>query len=89
MDTEEFIADIQRHLWDLCHSSWICSCGESPTMTSFLGQFVAASDVMKDGSQDPTSACDGISIGLGFEATAVKLGPAMDRQPPLLDPCTD
>lgn len=33
-----------------------------------------ASDIMADGTQDPDKTCDGISIGLGFEAKPLQLG---------------
>jgi hypothetical protein len=38
-----------------------------------------ASDILTDGTQDPTKTCDGISIGLGFEmvdAARGGVGPA-------------
>jgi hypothetical protein len=41
-----------------------------------------ASDILQDGTQDPTKTCDGITIGLGFEADAVLLGPAVPPPPP-------
>ena len=49
-------------------------CEENATVDSILTQIEQASDIMKDGSQDPNSVCDGISIGLGFEMKEVKLG---------------
>jgi len=60
---------------------------ESPTLKSILNQIRQASDIMKDGTQNPAVECDGISIGLGFNAKAVQLGPvAMPAEPPP-DPC--
>jgi hypothetical protein len=60
---------------------------ESPTLVSILNQLRQASDIMKDGSQDPSMECDGISIGLGFNTKSVKLGPvAMPGDAPP-DPC--
>ena len=43
---------------------------------------------MQDGTQDPTKTCDGISIGLGFDAELVQLGPIA---PPAAtpNPCAD
>ncbi|MDI1444851.1 hypothetical protein [Polyangium sp. 6x1] len=59
----------------------------SPTLQSILNQIRQASDIMKDGTQDPAVECDGISIGLGFNAKTVQLGPvAMPGEPPP-DPC--
>ena len=39
-----------------------------------IEQVKRASDIMVDGTQDPTKTCDGISVGLGFEAQAGALG---------------
>ncbi|MDI3291552.1 hypothetical protein [Polyangium sp. 15x6] len=59
----------------------------SPTLQSILNLIRQASDIMKDGTQNPGAECDGISIGLGFNAKAVQLGPvAMPGEPPP-DPC--
>jgi hypothetical protein len=46
-----------------------------------------ASDIMKDGTQDPNATCNGISVGLGFDMQAVKLGEVLDNTPPTPDPC--
>lgn len=74
MFSEEFRRDV------------VCS---GPTKDSVLQQIRATSDIMNDGTQDPDATCDGISVGLGFEAEAVQLGPAVDRQPPPVDPCAN
>ncbi|NUQ77482.1 MAG: hypothetical protein HUU21_28425, partial [Polyangiaceae bacterium] len=61
-------------------------CEDNSTVDSILTQIEQASDIMKDGSQDPTAICNGISIGLGFDMKEVKLGPVA---PPGMfeDPC--
>ena len=41
---------------------------------SILDQLAQAADILSDGTQDPNQTCDGISIGLGFEAKPVQLG---------------
>jgi hypothetical protein len=51
-------------------------CDESG-VESFAEQVVQASDILVDGTQDPNRTCDGISIGLGFEAVRVALGPSV------------
>ena len=46
-----------------------------------------AADILIDGTQDPALTCNGISIGLGFTLTEVRLG---EIAPPLVwpeDPC--
>jgi len=62
----------------------LCS---SPTLDALLQQIEQASDILADGTQDPTKICDGISIGLGFDAKRVKLGPIAAPAPPDPDPC--
>lgn len=46
-----------------------------------------ASDIMKDGTQDPNVECDGISVGLGFEATRIVVGSVAPAPQPTPDPC--
>ncbi|MEO7327971.1 MAG: hypothetical protein ABI193_05300 [Minicystis sp.] len=61
----------------------LCS---GPTIESIINQVRQASDILKNGKQDPNQECSGISIGLGFEAALVKLGdPAALPVSP--DPC--
>ncbi len=60
---------------------------ESPTLKSILNQLRQASDIMADGTQNPGSTCDGISIGLGFNTKAVKLGPVAKPGAAQPDPC--
>ncbi len=67
LNTEEFVAEMKKAgaLLGLC---------ESPLFAGLLTQARQASDIMADGSQDPTKTCDGISMGLGFEMKEVQLG---------------
>lgn len=62
-------------------------CGPSPTADSVLAQIRGASDILVDGTQDPQKVCDGISLGLGFEARRVELGPIAEEPQPEPDPC--
>jgi len=61
---------------------------EGATFDSIAQQIRAASDIMSDGTNgDPSKTCNGISVGLGFEAEAMQLGgvaPPADAPP---DPC--
>jgi hypothetical protein len=43
---------------------------------------------MMDGTNEPAEACNGISFGIGFDATAVTLGQVVTL-PPVPDPCSD
>ncbi len=52
-------------------SSQLC---EGTTLQGVLDQVKQASDIMTDGTQNPDKTCDGISIGLGFEAAASQIG---------------
>jgi hypothetical protein len=61
----------------------LCS---GPTIDSITSQITQASDILVDGTQDPTQACDGISIGLGFEAQRVTFGGVQTPVPPP-NPC--
>jgi hypothetical protein len=48
-----------------------------PVIQSILQQIGQASDILQDGTQDPTKSCDGISVGLGFDAVVDQLGPTV------------
>ena len=61
-------------------------CGSAP-LEALLDQIRAASDIMKDGTQDPNMPCDGISIGVGFTAKRVQLGGEAPAPEPPADPC--
>lgn len=60
---------------------------KSPTLVSILNQLRQASDIMADGTQKPGVECDGISIGIGFNTKAVKLGGVAKPGDPPPDPC--
>jgi hypothetical protein len=64
-------------------------CGDSPTLQSVKASILGAADIMKNGTQDPAQVCDGISVGLGFDMKAVKLGTVMDKNQPGPDPCLE
>ena len=60
---------------------------EGTTFDSIANQLRQTSDIMADGSQDPNMTCDGISFGIGFDATAVRFGAIDDPAMPPRDPC--
>jgi hypothetical protein len=82
IDTEEFVASIASVAGRISPS--LCS---SATTDNIKDQIRAASDMISDGTQDPTKTCDGISVGIGF--TAKRVGnptkPVDEAPPP--DPC--
>lgn len=57
------------------------------TVPAMLEQIRASSDIMKEGPQDPTQPCNGISIGVGFTAKRVQLGEEAPAAEPPPDPC--
>jgi hypothetical protein len=57
-----------------------------PTIDSIDAQIAQASDILVDGTQDPLTTCTGISIGLGFDAERVTLGPVQTPPTPPM-PC--
>lgn len=82
LKTTEVLESLQKVAGKL--SSSYCS---GDTLQSFLDQVLSASDILVDGTQDPTKDCDGISIGLGFESGAAKIGKVLDKAAPAPDPC--
>lgn len=48
-----------------------------------------SSDILKDGSQNPSLPCDGVSVGIGFTAKQVQLGAIAPPSEPQPDPCAE
>jgi hypothetical protein len=82
LKTDEVLSSLQQMAGKL--NSSFCS---GDALQSFENQVTAASDIMIDGTQDPNSTCNGISIGMGFTASAAKLGKVLDKAPKAADPC--
>lgn len=82
--TDELVKEFARVMGAFDAS--LCD-AQSPTVKTILEQFRQASDIMQDGTQDPTKECDGISIGLGFTMKPVRLGAIALAAPPLPNPC--
>ena len=57
------------------------------TIESIVSQIEQASDILHDGTQNKDVECDGISIGLGFDAGLVQLGAIAPAAPPKDNPC--
>lgn len=60
-----------------------CDNPVNPSLPSIITQFEQAADILIDGTQDPNKECDGVSIGLGFEAQRVTLAGVTDPEPQL------
>jgi hypothetical protein len=82
LDPDELIAELQRIAGAISPS--LC---EATTFEGVANQMRKASDIMLDGSQNPSQTCNGISIGLGFDGAAIQLGGAAPPMAPPPDPC--
>jgi hypothetical protein len=82
LETEELISSLKAVAGNI--DSSLC---EGPTFDNIAQQIRAASDIMKDGTQNPDALCDGISIGLGFDMKPVQLGKVMDKAEAGPNPC--
>lgn len=74
LNTEELVTEVKK-IGDLLG---ICS---SPLFAALVSQIRQASDIMSDGTQDPSKTCDGISMGLGFEMKEAQLGVVGPKTP--------
>ena len=60
-----------------------------PLLDGFASSIRKSADILADGTQDPNRTCDAISIGLGFEAVAAKVGAVAAAEPAPADPCSE
>ncbi len=73
-------------LWTGTLTTGLCT---GTAVMSVVSAFEQASDIMADGTNEPGKPCDGISVGLGFDAVTVQLGKAVTA-PPVTNPwCED
>ncbi len=83
LDTEQFVTELKQVAGSFDMS--LCS---GNTIDSIVGQIRQASDIMKDGTAGaPPAVCNGISIGLGFDAGIVQLGPVLPKSMGTGNPC--
>jgi hypothetical protein len=82
LGTEEFVTTVKQLAGTF--DPTLCT---SSVLTSIEDQIRQASDIMQDGTQDPTMMCNGISIGLGFTAKSIQLGGIGPASPPPATPC--
>jgi hypothetical protein len=83
LPTQPLIAYLQKIAGSLSMS--LCS---GSAFQSIAQQIAQAQDIMGDGTNQPGTACDAISIGLGFDAAAVQLGSVVTL-PAAPNPCAD
>jgi hypothetical protein len=79
LNTEEFVTEVKKIGYTLGYC-------DNPLFAGLLTQIRQASDILSDGTQDPSKTCDGISMGLGFEMTEALLG-AVGPATPIGDSC--
>jgi hypothetical protein len=82
IDAEEYIQAMQQVAGSF--DPGLCS---GTTFDSLADQIRQSTDILIDGTQDPSQTCNGISIGLGFTASAVQLGGVAAPPPPPPNPC--
>lgn len=82
LDTEEFVAVASRY-----------TATESPETCMFFPALATAirqgSDILVDGTQDPGTVCNGISVGIGFTAKPVRLGAVGEASTLPTTPCPE
>jgi hypothetical protein len=64
-------------------------CSGSVVIDSLVTLIQQAADILLDATQDPAKTCDGISIGLGFNAVRAELGPIAAREAPPPSSCPE
>jgi hypothetical protein len=67
LDTEDVVAQVTS----IGASLGLCASAVLPNLVTQVRQ---ASDILADGTQDPTKTCDGISIGFGFTMAPAQIG---------------
>jgi hypothetical protein len=82
LDTQEMLDSMEAVLGGIEPS--FC---DGAAIEGILNQIRQASDIMNDGTQAAGEECNGISIGLGFTATAVTAGGFGNALPPPVPPC--
>jgi len=83
LETDVLVGELQKVVGAFDPS--LC---DGTTIEGILSQVRQASDIMKDGTQDPDQVCNGISIGLGFTMKKVQLGDIAPAAEPATNPCS-
>lgn len=84
LDTEAFIDQLRDVLGAVQPS--FC---DGAAVEGILNQIRQASDIMKDGSNGAGQECDGISIGIGFDASVITLNGEGSPADPVDPPCQE
>jgi hypothetical protein len=77
LNTEEVIEQVKK-------MGWIANKCEDSSYQSALTLIRQMSDIMTDGTQDPTATCDGISFGVNLDMREIQLGEVGPNAPPTM-----
>ena len=80
-NTEELVTTLRQNRGNI--NALACLAG---VFDQYEQKIRKASDIMDDGTQDPSKTCNGISLGLGFDLSQVAIG-SVEPSPPAVDPC--
>jgi hypothetical protein len=75
LNTEELVTEADK----LVYLLGLCGTSTQTTIETLIRQ---ASDIMSDGTQDPTKTCNGISVGFGFDMSPAQIGSVGPAAPP-------
>jgi hypothetical protein len=76
LNTEELVTEAKK----LIFLAGLCS--DMTALTTVETLIRQASDIMADGTQDPTKVCNGISVGFGFDMKPAQVGSVGPAAPP-------
>ncbi len=65
----------------------IAGVASTEDLVAGIEKVAGRTDILVDGSQDPTKQCDAVSIGIGFDAVKVTAAGVQAEPKPLPDPC--
>lgn len=77
LNTEEAIDQVKKIAWiaDIC---------EDKAFLNAIDLIRQMSDIMTDGTQDPSATCDGISFGVEIEMAEIQIGEVGPAAPPVM-----
>lgn len=87
LETEALVTEIGEVASVLAGDSTEGLCPGDTLFESVMQTIRNASDIMKNGTQNPGATCDGISIAIGFDANLVELGDVAEPSEPTPSSC--
>ncbi|MEM9691044.1 MAG: hypothetical protein AAGA56_00735 [Myxococcota bacterium] len=86
LEVEPLLTELEKIAGSL--STMFCD-PESATVQQIFDQVRRQADIMADGTQDPNATCNAISVGIGFDATAINVGEGVAAPTDSADPCAE